>query len=70
MFYTLKEKTEKRHDEIFIIAQARATLESKNRSGPMDVTALSRKSKGQLFTTEEASELVNEVVCNTIYGSR
>lgn len=70
MFFTHKEKTEKRHDINFVIAQARATLDSKNRSGPMNTTVLDLKADDQLFTTEDVSELVNEIVRNTIYGSR
>jgi predicted xylose isomerase-like sugar epimerase len=63
--FTNVEKTVKRHNVNFIVKQARDVLNSKNIAGlctnqlPLDY--------GQLYTTEEASKIIDKVVGDSLF---
>ena len=65
--FTNVEKTIKRHNVNFIVKQALDVLNSKNIAGlctnqlPLDY--------GQLYTTEEASKIIDEVVGDSLFYS-
>ena len=65
--FTNVEKTIKRHNVNFIVKQARDVLNSKNIAGlctnqlPLDY--------GQLYTTEEASKIIDKVVGDSLFYS-
>jgi hypothetical protein len=63
--YTFKEKTVRRHNVGFIHKQVRAVLDLKNIKG-MCMNKMPAD-HGQLYTTEQASRIINDVVQDSIY---
>lgn len=65
MIFTTKEKTVNRHDVNFIVGQVRAVLKDKRVDGiclnklPVD--------HGQLYTTELASVIIDQIVDDSLY---
>lgn len=65
--FTFKEKTLKRHDVNFIATQIRSVL-NERRIRQMCTNKLPYDS-GQLYTTEQASRIIDSVVWDSVYHS-
>lgn len=73
MQYTKKEMTEPRHDLNFIMKQARDVVDDKTKhrshNNPVGIclNKLPRCRDDQLFTTAAASEIIDDIVDDSLY---
>ena len=65
MNFTFTEKSVKRHDVNFIMAQARSVLNDMNVQGLC--TNKVPHDHGQLYTTQEASDIIASVVDDSVF---
>ena len=66
--YTVAEKTEKKLDYNFLIKQAGGVLKDKYNKHHISSDFITEQMKKQLFTVEEANNLIERIINDTLYA--